>query len=159
LDIVVIDLPNFLRWIEEMPPEFFSENTKIIVLAKSGEEHHVVKAIQAGVYGFLLEEMETEEFLYAVDQVAQGKYYIHGRASHHLIALYDLSVEEKGYLQEQPNKPKNPLTKRAFQSLQLVAQGYNNKEISQSMKISEKTGRIIWRMFLLCYRSGIEPNP
>jgi len=139
LDIVVIDLPNFLRWSEEAFPDIFSESTKLIVLAKSGEEHHVMEAIKAGVYGFLLEEMETKEFLYAVDQVAQGKHYIHGRASHHLMTLYDPSVEEKRHLQEQPNKPKNPLTKRAFQALQLVAQGHNNKEIAQSMQISEKT--------------------
>src|SRR5699024_5713412 len=126
LDIIVIDLPNFLHWREEAFPDTLSESTKLIVLAKSGEEHHVMEAIQAGVYGFLLEEMETEEFLYAVDQVAQGKYYIHGRASHHLMALYDPAIENNRRLQEKQNKPGNPITKRAFQALQLVAQGLNN---------------------------------
>jgi len=139
LDIIVIDLPNFLHWREEAFPDTLSESTKLIVLAKSGEEHHVMEAIQAGVYGFLLEEMETEEFLYAVDQVAQGKYYIHGRASHHLMALYDPAIENNRRLQEKQNKPGNPITKRAFQALQLVAQGLNNEEISQYMQISEKT--------------------
>lgn len=139
LDIVVIDLPNFLRRIEEVYPDTFSENNKFIVLAKSGEEHYVIEAMRAGVYGFLLEEMEAEEFLYAVDQVARGKYYIHGRASHHLMALYDPAIEENRRLQEKNNKPGNPITKRAFQALQLVAQGLNNEEISRYMQISEKT--------------------
>lgn len=139
LDIVIMDLPNFLRWIEEVSPDTFSESNKLIVLAKSGEEHHVLEAIKAGVYGFLLEEMEAEEFLYAVDQVARGEYYIHGRASHHLMTLYDPAIEESRRLQEKHNKPGNPITKRAFQALQLVAQGLNNEEISQSMGISEKT--------------------
>src|SRR5699024_329476 len=109
----------------------FSENNRLIVLAKAGEEHHVIEAIKAGVYGFLLEEMEAGEFLYAVDQVARGEYYIHGRASHHLMALYnpDPAIENNRRLQEKNNKPGNPITKRAFQALQLVAQGLNNEEI------------------------------
>src|SRR5699024_6617359 len=139
LDIVLIDLPNILRYSEEVSPDTFSENNKLIVLAKAGEEHYVIETIKAGAYGFLLEEMEAEEFLYAVEQVAQGKYYIHGRASHHLMTLYDSSTVEKRGPQEKNNQPRNPITKRAFQALQHVAQGLNNEEISQHMGISDKT--------------------
>lgn len=134
LDVLLIDLPNFLRYSEETLPAPFAKQTKLIVLIQAGEEHHVTKAIKAGAYGFLLEEMEEEEFLWAIDRVAQGKYYIHGRASHHLMFPYEPTQEERHH-------STNPLTKRAFQTLQLVAQGLNNEEVAQKMGISPKTAK------------------
>src|SRR5699024_1641789 len=139
LDIVLIDLPNFLRYSEEVSPDTFSENNKLIVLAKAGEEHYVVETIKAGAYGFLLEEMEAEEFLYAVEQVAQGKYYIHARSSHHLMTLYDSSTVEKRGNKQKNNTLMYPNTILAFKSLQLVVQVLNIEVISEHMGISELT--------------------
>src|SRR5699024_11725160 len=62
LDIVVIDLPNFLHWIEEVSLDTFSETNKLIVLAKSGEEHHAIEAIQAGAYGFFWRKWKPRSF-------------------------------------------------------------------------------------------------
>lgn len=134
VDIILMDLPNFLRYSEETPSFSPSTQTKLAVFIQAGEEHYITKALQAGAHGFLMEEMEEEEFLWAIDCIAKGKYYIHGRASHHLVTSYKPTQEELRY-------STNPLTKRAFQTLQLVAQGLNNEEVAQKMGISTKTAK------------------
>lgn len=103
------------------------------VFIQAGEEHYITKALQAGAHGFLMEEME-EEFLWAIDCIVKEQYYIHGRASHHLVTSYKPTQEELRY-------STNPLTKRAFQTLQLVAQGLNNEKVAQKKGISAKTAK------------------
>lgn len=139
LDVVLLDLPNFLQYNQNEEHTALTDETKLIVVAQTGEESSVVQAIEAQAWGFLLKEMETEEFLYAVEQVAQNKYYIHGRASHYIMASSLKSVEKETQRLETSHRPVNPLPKRAFRALQLTAEGISNEEIAEEMQISEKT--------------------
>jgi len=138
LDVILLDIPNFIHYCEDTERSFQSPETQMIVLAQRGEERRVIDVMNEGVYGFLFEEMEANELLQAVRQVLNHKFYIHGQATHHLLThSHQLLEEKKQNLHQEP--PSCPLTKRPFQVLQYIAEGLSNQEIAAKVHISDKT--------------------
>jgi len=82
--------------------------------------------------------MEAEELLYAFEQIAKGKLYVHGQATHHLLNFYQEQIDGKKQVGS-IEKNTNPLSKWMFRTLELAAQGLSNKEIANKMGLSDKT--------------------
>jgi DNA-binding NarL/FixJ family response regulator len=110
-----------------------SPHIRILVLTIFEDDTSVFPAIRAGARGYLLKNTEEDELLRAIHTVANGG------------AIFSPGIAQRvlGYLNTvEPNLPPNvfdELTPRERQILELIAQGQNNAEISQTLNLNPKT--------------------
>ncbi|WP_027084610.1 response regulator [Cohnella panacarvi] len=113
-------------------------DTKVIVLTSFVDQDHVLPAIQAGAKGFLLKDIEPEALVEAIRRVHEGRVELHPDAAgllvHHLSG-----AERQGDGKAGTDDALNQLTPRELDVLRLIASGKSNKEISESLVITEKT--------------------
>lgn len=116
---------------------------KIGILSVENSEEAVVEAIQAGVKGYLLKEMDTDSLKKAISIISDGGAYLHPKVTKYIVNHYQKITNETMSNNELFNieyrKPLHILTRRECQVLQLLSEGESNRQISKSLVISEKT--------------------
>ena len=131
-DIALVDL----RLGEESGLELISDavrqgvTCKFVVLTSSMEEEDFKLAKQIGVEGYVLKEALPEELINALQIVSRGrKYYDTGILD--LVMNTNESKEVDGHIEQLTPKEKEVLIK--------LGMGHSNKEISQTLFITEFT--------------------
>lgn len=132
-DIVVMDIAMpILNGIEATRQlKRIMPNTKVIVLTMYADEEYVLRALQAGVRGYLLKKSAAAELFQAIRAVERGDYYLSSDISHVVIERFLNSPD--------PNEEAVALSDRERQILQLVAEGHTNRQIATALGITPKT--------------------
>jgi DNA-binding NarL/FixJ family response regulator len=110
-------------------------NIAVIMLTSYPDDEAVAASIIAGASGYLLKNVSRGELLKAVRQVATGQSLLKPEATKKAIA--HMTTVANG----NPQTPGEDLTAREREVLALVARGYTNKQIADSLYLSEKTAR------------------
>ena len=132
-DVVLMDIAmpglNGLEAAERMTRDFTNE--RIIILTMHDNEEYVLRALKAGVAGYLLKKAATAELATALHQVLSGEIYLSREIR--LSTKFPLhgNIGRKSALEQ--------LTGRQREVLQLIAEGQNTKGIGDILKVSPKT--------------------
>jgi DNA-binding NarL/FixJ family response regulator len=109
---------------------------KVVVLTTFDDEEFIVQALKAGASGYLLKDTPSEQLAAAVKTVHQG----------HTLLGPTVTPKVLGHLnQEQKQAAKEKLrcdellTGREIEVLKLLGQGRSNREIANSLNITEGT--------------------
>lgn len=108
-------------------------HTKVLMLTTFDDQEYVSQALQAGASGYLLKDTPFEELTQAIYLVNKGYTQIGPGLATKVLA------QPNSVLQQEEIKPWLALSQREKDIVCLVAQGYNNREIAQSLHIAEKT--------------------
>jgi len=134
-DVVLMDIAmpglNGLEAAERMARDF--PDVRIIILTMHDNEEYVLRALKAGVAGYLLKKSATAELETALHQVLRGEIYLSREISTQLNKKFPLQgiIGRKSALEQ--------LTGRQREVLQLIAEGQNTKGIGDILKVSPKT--------------------
>lgn len=101
---------------------------KVLVVSANAGQHEVLGAMAAGARGFLAKDVEADELLRALRQIAQGDSYISPT-----LASYMLSASRGRHVIE--------LSTREREVLSLVASGERDQDIAVELAISIRTVR------------------
>lgn len=117
---------------------------KIIILTVHKSEEFVRSTLDSGADGYVLKDDSSSELISAIRRVQQGHLFLSpGIASLVVNGFLDQSDAGKTKSPREhesaPHRPRESLTSRERQTLQLVAEGYKNKEIAEIMSVSLKT--------------------
>jgi DNA-binding NarL/FixJ family response regulator len=130
-DVVVLDVAmptlNGLSAVDEIKK--VSSRSKMVLLTMYTDEHYVLQALRAGVKGCVSKAQAAEHLLEAIHEVCGGGVYLSPSVSGAVVQAY-LSKNEL---------PRDPLTARERQVLQLVAEGKTTKEIAVILNVTAKT--------------------
>ncbi len=134
-DVVIMDIAMPLlngveatRQIKRECPE-----SEILVLTMHDNEEYIRQVLAAGALGYVLKYAAASELFGAIRSVRRGEAVLSP-------AITRLVIEDfLRWANIQPDYTPNGLTQREREVLQLVAEGYTNKEISQILTISIKT--------------------
>jgi DNA-binding NarL/FixJ family response regulator len=125
-DVIVVDIsmPEMNGLVAAQILAKTVPSAKFIVLSVHSDQAYVSEAFRVGVKGYVSKRAAAAELLTAIRQVLDGRTYVTPLVS-----------------AEAPGVPKDAkrLTLRQLEILRLVAEGYQNKEIAQLLKISVKT--------------------
>ncbi|HVV02168.1 MAG TPA: response regulator transcription factor [Verrucomicrobiae bacterium] len=108
-------------------------SARVLVLTTYGHDKFVGQAVDAGAAGFLLKHSAAQDLIKAIKEVrTSGQYFTPAIARR-------LSVSA-GTKPKTPSRPTAPtLTFREAQVLQLISDGFANKQIASELRISIKT--------------------
>jgi len=142
IDILLIDLQMFLQYKQDIHNliEEHSPQLKVVILSTLNDDNIVKEAIQMGVRGYLIKEMDISTFIQAIKMINEGVIYVHPVVNEAIVHHYlKMSVDDE--CEELPpiKPPLHVLTKRESEVIQLLAHGMNNMEIAKTLDISEKT--------------------
>jgi two-component system response regulator NreC len=130
-DIIVLDLAmprlNGLDAAHEIGRA--APASKVIALTEHIEEAYVIAALRAGIKGYVLKSQASADLVRAIREVSAGKTYLSPGISRVVVEAY-LSKTEL---------PRDLLTVREREVLQLVAESRTTKQIAQLLGISVKT--------------------
>ncbi len=101
---------------------------KVLILTIHNEVEYLLKAVEIGVNGYVLKDSNSDVLKKAIMTVCKGESYIQPS----LVPYLKMSLNKK---QRKPND----LTRREVEVLKLLARGLFNKEIADTLSISEKT--------------------
>lgn len=128
-DIVLLDLVmpemNGIE-ITEMMKKSYPE-VKILVLTSYVDDEHVISAIDKGADGYEMKDVEPDQLIKTIKKVLSGEKTIHPQAQSVIEA-----VSKKPHFT-------NKLSKRESEVLAEMTKGKTNKEIAETLFVSEKT--------------------
>jgi NarL family two-component system response regulator LiaR len=104
----------------------------ILILTSSTDDAMVLSAIHAGALGYLIKDAQPPEVLKAIREVGRGNSYLPPPVA--LKLAQSVRREREDALVE-------PLTERELDVLKLIGQGASNKEIAETLVLSEGTVR------------------
>ncbi len=110
-----------------------SPETTIVMLTVSDDDSDLFEAIKSGAEGYLLKNLQEEEFAEMVGRVSQGEPALSPGLARKLLR------EFAGVHRQERTNDDGGLTERERQVLEHVARGSTNKEIAASLGISENT--------------------
>lgn len=128
-DIVLLDLVmpemNGIEVTEKLKKEYPS--IKILVLTSYADDEHVISAINKGADGYEMKDVEPDVLIESIHKVLEGAKIIH--------------PEVQKVIEDVAKKPHhiNKLSNRETEVLKEMAKGKTNKEIAETLFVSEKT--------------------
>ena len=140
-DVILMDLNmprcSGLEAIQALQAEMPQVN--VLVLTVSEMEADLFAAMKFGARGYLLKKAEPEELIHAIQHIAQGGAIVSPLMATKLLTEFkDLST---GVEREPIEQADADLSPREGEVLPLVAQGATNKEIADTLFISENTAK------------------
>lgn len=106
---------------------------KIITLSMFSDPEYYQKMVAAGTKGFLVKETGIDELKQAIEIVAGGGTYFSQKL------LQNIIVNISNPVVKSSRSKVVELTRREEEVLELICKGYSNKEIADSLFISQKT--------------------
>jgi DNA-binding NarL/FixJ family response regulator len=136
-DIVLMDLsmPEMdglaaTRLISAELPE-----VKVVILTASDEDAKLFEAIKSGAQGYLLKNLESEEFFGLIDGIGRGEPGLTPTLARKLLQEFARPVQA----QTQTHDP-DALTEREREVLELLVQGItSNRKLARQLGVSENT--------------------
>jgi DNA-binding NarL/FixJ family response regulator len=107
--------------------------TRVLILTVHTDDAHVFQGIKAGAQGYILKDCTPEELTRAIRTVHAGETIMSQDIARRTLTTFE-SIRSNTEIT--PN-----LTERELEVIKALAQGKSNKEIAQTLGISEKTVR------------------
>lgn len=102
---------------------------RVIALTMTEEIKYFTEMMEAGAYGYMLKNVNEQEFENAITDVMNGKHYF---SKEYLTFSKQLNLPEK-------NENQIHLSEREQQVLELICKGYSNNEIASELELSYHT--------------------
>lgn len=131
--VVILDLNmpgNVIEAITTVTEKF--SGTKLVAFTASNNIDTAISALEAGVLGYVLKGSTLEELTEAIRLVNRGHAYMSPRISANVIAGLQVKARARSV-------PTVRFSRREEDVLRFLLQGCTNKEIADSLSLSEKT--------------------
>ena len=137
-DVVLMDISmprmdgiSATREIRDLLPQ-----TAVIILTGHEEDEYVFEGIKAGAQGYLLKDSEPEDLSRAIHTVYAGNTIIAPDLAQKMLNTFEAGSRARNARLAPP-----PLTDRELEVIKALARGMSDRQIAQSLAISEKTVR------------------
>jgi DNA-binding NarL/FixJ family response regulator len=106
-----------------------SPDTRVLMLSMHDDERYFFEGLEAGAAGYVLKRAADTDLIDALRTVAGGSTFLSSEAQVTLMREW----------QEGRAEPEDPLTPRELEVVKLIAEAYTNRQIANTLQLSEKT--------------------
>jgi DNA-binding NarL/FixJ family response regulator len=114
-------------------------HVKILIITGQEDEEAIMRYVEAGIIGYLLQKEPVEEQMRKLRAASQDEALVSSGMAARLISHVSELEAQKGSGEEPESQDLGQLTNREEEVLGLVAQGLTNREIAQALFIAEGT--------------------
>jgi DNA-binding NarL/FixJ family response regulator len=123
---------------------------RVLVLTTFDLDEYVIAALRAGASGFLLKDVRPEDLVAGIRAVATGDAIVAPSVTRRLLDRFASRLPSDGGLR---SPELDQLTDRELEVLRLVARGFSNAEIADSLVVATTTvkthvGRVLTKLGL-----------
>ena len=111
--------------------------TKVLILSSYSDEERVRQLVNEGATGYLVKQTAAKDLLKAIRETRKGNAYFSPCISRQLLEQMRQTFVNGG----PARRKNNNLTTREAEVLQLISEGFANKQIASELGISIKTSR------------------
>ncbi len=104
--------------------------TRVLLLSMHDDERYFLEGLASGASGYVLKRAADTDLIGAVRTVAGGRTFLSSVAQREL-------MDE--WVESGRAEPDDPLTPRELEVVKLIAEAYTNRQIAETLKVSEKT--------------------
>src|SRR5579863_6452037 len=139
-DVLLLDLrmPNLDGLSALQALQQTNKRTRVIVLTASEDKNEFVQAMKLGCSGIVLKQTAPELIIKSIRKVHGGEIWLDSHTTAAVMRQF-AAPGEIGASGSGKSRERSPLSQREREIVQLVAQGYKNKEMAEKMFISEQT--------------------
>jgi DNA-binding NarL/FixJ family response regulator len=140
-DVVILDhsMPNLNGLEAAAQISRLDFTPSMIMLSMHTDETYIMRAISAGVMGYVSKESAEDEIVDAIRTVVTGKPYLSPAIARRLLVAGASAADGSAASPGDLSDPYDSLTGRERETLQLIAEGKTNKEIANVLKLSPYT--------------------
>lgn len=109
---------------------------RVLILTTFDDDEYVFDGLRAGAVGYLMKDVSAEKLYDAIRSTAQGEYFLLPSITARVVAEFSRLSRPAPVNAEELVDPLSP---REIDILQRVATGISNKEIAETLVISEGT--------------------
>jgi DNA-binding NarL/FixJ family response regulator len=135
-DVVVMDIAmpllNGLEATRQVSRD--SPKTKVLILSSYSDDEYVQQLTDAGASGYLVKQTAAQDLVAAIREAKKGNAFFSPAISKRLLEHFRATIGRPP-----GEKKSSKLTPRELEVLQLIAEGYANKQIAGELFISIKT--------------------
>jgi DNA-binding NarL/FixJ family response regulator len=106
-----------------------SPDTRVLLLSMHDDERYFFEGLEAGAAGYVLKRAADTDLIDALRTVAAGRTFLSDEAQETLMHAW----------KEGRSEPASPLTPRELEVVKLIAEAFTNKQIAETLRLSEKT--------------------
>jgi len=106
---------------------------RVIALTTYDDDEYVFEGLRAGAIGYLLKDAPVHKLVEAIQAAARGESFLQPSIAAKVVAEFNRQARRT------PQPMIEPLTNREIDILRLLADGLNNREISEALVIAEGT--------------------
>ena len=131
-DICVLDvsMPRMTGLQATVEIKSHAPEIAVLVLSMYDDERYLFEALQAGAAGYVLKREADTALVAAVRAVARGEPFMTNAAERSLL---------REWMEDDSSGPVEPLTLREREVLKLIAEAHTNRQIADTLHLSEKT--------------------
>src|ERR1700688_1703704 len=139
-DVLLLDLrmPNLDGLSALQALQQTNKRTRVIILTASEDKNEFVQAMKLGCSGIVLKQTAPELIIKSIRKVHGGEIWLDSHTTAAVMRQF-AAPGEIGSSRSGKSRERSPLSQREREIVQLVAQGYKNKEMAEKMFISEQT--------------------
>jgi DNA-binding NarL/FixJ family response regulator len=104
--------------------------TRVLLLSMHDDERYFLEGLASGASGYVLKRAADTDLIGALRTVARGRTFLSGESQREL-------MDE--WVEGGRSEPDDPLTPRELEVVKLIAEAYTNRQIAETLKVSEKT--------------------
>lgn len=111
-------------------------DTRVLVLSADDDDAHIVEAVQAGAFGYILKDADTDDLLRCIRTAHRGEHLLSPFTPDHFARRALAAVEQT---HPSTTTSLSSLTEREREILACAAMGRTNKEIADQLCVSLDT--------------------
>jgi two-component system, NarL family, nitrate/nitrite response regulator NarL len=140
-DVLLLDLrmPNLDGLSALQVLQQSNKRTKVIVLTASEDKNEFVQAMKLGCSGIVLKQTAPELIVKSIRKVYGGEIWLDSHTTAAVMRQFAAPGDPTPGPASKSSRERSPLSQREREIVQLVAQGFKNKEMAEKMFISEQT--------------------
>jgi DNA-binding NarL/FixJ family response regulator len=104
--------------------------TRVLLLSMHDDDRYFLEGLEAGAAGYVLKRAADTDLIDALRTVANGHTFLSDDAQRALMA---------DWLESGSADPEDRLTPRELEVVKLIAEAFTNRQIAETLKVSEKT--------------------
>jgi DNA-binding NarL/FixJ family response regulator len=106
-----------------------SPETRVVLLSMHDDDRYFLEGLKAGACGYVLKRAADSDLIEAVRTVAAGRRFFSAEGQRELARKWTEGSDEA----------RDPLTPRELEVVKLIAEAHTNKQIAETLRLSEKT--------------------